>query len=52
MELYSNQKDFKSESQIESVLERNEIVYNKTEEYISSEKMFEQVYEFELLLEG
>lgn len=52
LELYSNQKDFKSESQIESVLERNEILYDKTEEYISSEKMFEQIYEFELLLEG
>ena len=52
LELYSNQKDFKSESQIESVLERNDIVYDKTEEYISSEKMFEQIYEFELLLEG
>lgn len=51
LELYSNKKDFNAEERVEQTLEENGIIYEKYEEYISSEKMFEQVYEFEVLLE-
>ena len=37
---------------MERVLDANEIVYEKYEEYIDTEKLFEQVYTFEVLLEG
>ena len=36
---------------MELVLERNGIVYSKTEDYISSEKLFIETYDFEVLLE-
>lgn len=51
LELYSSRKDFQAEQQVERVLEANEIVYDKYEEYIKSEKLLEQIYEFEILLE-
>ena len=51
LELYSSRKDFWAEERVECVLEANNIVYEKNETYIASEKMLEQVYEFEVLLE-
>lgn len=52
LELYSNLKNFAAEEKVERVLDANEIVYEKYEEYIDTEKLFEQVYTFEVLLEG
>ena len=51
LELYSDRKNFAAEEQIERIFEEDEIVYDKYEEYIESEKLFEQVYEFEVMLE-
>ena len=48
----SNRKNFAAEEKVERVLDANEIVYEKYEEYIDTEKLFEQVYTFEVLLEG
>lgn len=51
LELYSSRKEFRAEERVEYVLEANNIVYEKSETYIASEKILEQVYEFEVLLE-
>lgn len=51
LELYSDRKNFQAEESVELVLERNGIVYSKTEDYISSEKLFMETYDFEVLLE-
>ncbi len=51
LELYSDQKNFAAEERVERILDENKIVYDKLEAYIESEKLLEQIYEFELLLE-
>lgn len=51
LELYSDRKNFQAEKAVELVLERNGIIYSKTEDYISSEKLFMETYDFEVLLE-
>ena len=44
IELYSELKDMVSEGLIEDCLNRNEIVWEKYEEYISSENMYQITY--------
>lgn len=39
LELYSNRKNFAAEEKVERVLDANEIVYEKYEEYIDTEKV-------------
>lgn len=51
LELYSERKNFAAEETVEAVLEKNGIPYTKEETYIESECMFENIYEFEVLLE-
>lgn len=48
VELYSKNKDVTSEGLIESALNDNNIGWNKYEEYISSEDVYEVVYSFEI----
>lgn len=50
IELYSDQKDFASEQKLEEILIQNHIPFKKTELYIASEKMFEVLYETEIVL--
>lgn len=52
IELYTDEKDFDLESQVESMLRINEIVYTKTETYIDTERMYMIVYESEVILNG
>lgn len=52
LELYSERKNFAAEEAVEAVLEKNSIPYTKEETYIESECMFENIYEFEILLDG
>lgn len=52
IELYSDQKDFEIEQKLEDVLCEHEITFDKTEAYITSEKMYEVLYETEIVLEG
>ncbi|MDE6707381.1 MAG: hypothetical protein K2K06_10830 [Oscillospiraceae bacterium] len=52
MELYSDAKDFTAEQKFEQVLRDNGITFDKTEAYISSEKMYEVLYETEIVLDG
>ena len=48
IELYSDTKDWDNEKKIEDVLEKYGISYQKTGEYLESEKMYEVLYEMEV----
>lgn len=48
IELYSDNKDFEHEAMIEAVLEENELVYEKEEQYIGEERMYETLYTMEV----
>ena len=50
IELYTQNKDFTAEEQIESVLNANGLVYSRSEEYITSEEMYEVLYEMDILI--
>lgn len=52
IELYSEEKDFELESQVEAVLEANGLVYDKEEQYISEERMYEVLYTMEVIING
>lgn len=48
IELYSKTKDETSEGLIEAALDTNNIGWNKDEEYIDSENVFEVIYSIEI----
>lgn len=48
IELYTDKKDIDLEEKVEAVLDRYGIFYSKSEEWISSEKMYEVLYETEV----
>lgn len=48
VELYTDKKAHDLEMQVERVLKRHKIYYTKTETWISSEKMYEVLYEMEV----
>ena len=50
IELYTQKKDFTTEAQVESVLSANGLVYSRSEEYITSEEMYEVLYEMDILI--
>ena len=52
LELYTANKDFTAESAVESVLNANNIVWQKTEAYLDSEHMYEVLYEMEIIING
>ena len=45
IELYSASKDVASEDLIEAMLNANELLWDKSEEYIGTEEMYEIIYE-------
>ena len=47
IELYTDRKDPASELAVESVLDAHGIFYDKTEVWISGEKLYEVLYEFQ-----
>ena len=49
IELYTKHKDLEIEKKLEDLLDENEIVYETTEEWIDSEKVFQRVYEVRLI---
>lgn len=51
VELYTDEKDFALEGQLEAVLNENEIVFAKSQGYIDSERMHVTVYESDIILE-
>lgn len=52
IELYTDNKDFVKEDEIEEILDRNELTYEKDEAYIESEKMYQVVYTMEVVING
>lgn len=49
VELYTVKKDLDAEAKIENVLDGAGIQYEKTETWIDSQKLFQVVYEFDLI---
>ena len=52
IELYTNEKDFATESTVEQILTNNNLTYYKEENYIDSEQMWQIAYEMEVLING
>lgn len=52
IELYTENKDFALEANVESVLDSYHIVWDKSEDYIESEHMFMITYETEIYIDG
>lgn len=50
IELYTEEKDFATETMVEDLLEANDLPYTKEEQYIETERMFEVLYVVEILL--
>lgn len=49
IELYTKNKDLEVEKKLEDLLDENEIAYETTEEWIDSEKLFQKIYEVQIL---
>ncbi len=52
IELYTNEKDFSTESTVEQILTNNNLTYYKEENYIDSEQMWQIAYEMEVIING
>lgn len=50
IELYTDIKDLEAEKSVEAVLKKHGFFYEKTETYLESEKMYEVIYETEVLI--
>ena len=50
VELYTNEKDFDLESTVEGVLTANGLTFRKSDDYINSERMWQTLYEMEVIL--
>lgn len=50
LELYTDRKDLQAEKKLEAVLKEHGFFYEKTETYLESEKMYEVLYEMEVLI--
>lgn len=52
VELYTDKKDFALEKKVEDTFIANEIVFTKSETYLSSERMFLISYDMEVVING
>lgn len=52
VELYTNDKDLKSEKLVENKLKELEMPYLKLETWLESEKLYQIIYEIQLIQEG
>ena len=50
VELYTQNKDFTLEASLEGVLSSYDLVYTRDEQYIGSERMWEVVYETDVII--
>ena len=50
VELYTDNKDFALEETVETVLNSNGLVYDRSESYLDSERMFMVVYTTDILI--
>lgn len=49
IELYTSIKDLQAEEKLEKLLDENEMPYECSEEWIEKEKVFQRIYEVELI---
>ena len=49
IELYTAEKNLEIEENLERLLDENEIAYETDETWIESEKLFQKIYEVELI---
>lgn len=52
VELYTKNKDFELEANLDTVLTDGGMVFRKEETYIDSERMYEVLYTMEVLIDG
>jgi hypothetical protein len=52
IELYTDNKEFLIENELETVLAEHGFFYEKSEQYIKDEKMYEVLYEMEVVING
>ncbi|KIR03807.1 hypothetical protein P261_02622 [Lachnospiraceae bacterium TWA4] len=52
MELYTDKKDLDVENKVTSILNKHGIFYTQTEMWIESEKLYEVVFTFEVMMGG
>lgn len=52
IELYTDRKDPKAENKVEAVLDEHGIFYDKSEVWISSERLYEVLYSFQMEAEN
>lgn len=50
IELYTNTKDFTLEAEVEQVLMDNELAFTRSETYIDSERMYEVIFETQVVI--
>ena len=50
VELYTKEKDFNTEAAVEAALEAAGLFWNKSESYLTSEHMYEVLYEMEVAI--
>ena len=50
VELYTDNKDFSLESQVETALNNKELVYTRDETYLDSERMYEVIYTTDVVI--
>lgn len=50
IELYTDNKDFAKEEAVEDVLNANGIVYTREETYIASERLYEVIFEADIVI--
>lgn len=50
VELYTDDKDFEKEATVERVLQDHGMVYTREETYIDAERMYEVVYEMDVVI--
>ena len=51
IELYTDNKDFSLESQIETILDANEMIYERDEEWLSDERMQLTTYTMDVFID-
>lgn len=52
IELYTKNKDLALESQLEGVLAQNGLVWSRSEYYVDSERMYETIYETNVIIDA
>lgn len=51
IELYCDNKDFKTEKTVETVLKNAGFIFDKSGRYIASERLYETIYETEVIID-